>query len=351
MLVRPRACVYLMAWLFPLLTLLGMQTGGIGSFVLPLFAFVLVPLADLAIGRAPRLPNRAGNQVADWILQGYVPLCLFTLAFGVMQSAHWSHLEWVGNTLSLGVTAGVGIVAAHELGHRRSVWLRTLSRILLWVSAYGHFRVEHNRGHHVWVATPYDPATARRNQPYYAFWWQAVTGTLRGAWTQEAGRLMKLQLPGWHWKNEVWQNIAGTLTLALLAWLVAGNTGLLVYVVQAVIGFSLLEVVDYIEHYGLVRHRFADGHFERTTAAHSWSTNHLVSNWLLFELQRHADHHMRPLVPFSALGDQAESPMLPASYPTMIMLALCPPLWYRVMHPRLDRHYQNLATERGLAAT
>ncbi|GGP20244.1 alkane 1-monooxygenase [Silvimonas iriomotensis] len=328
----------------------GIETGGLATFALPVFAFVLVPLADMVAGRSPRLPNRDGVQLADWIMRAYVPLALLALAVGVNAADRWNTLEWFGNGLSLGVTAGVGIVVAHELGHRRAAGLRMLSRLMLGTTAYGHFRVEHNRGHHVWVATPYDPATARRNQTYYAFWWQAVSGTLRGAWAQEAARLMKRQLPGWHWRNEVWQNVAITLLLALAARLLGGWSGLGLFALQAVIGFSLLEAVDYIEHYGLMRHRFADGRFERMTAAHSWSANHTVSNWLLFELQRHADHHVRPLVPFSALGDQAESPMLPASYPTMILLALCPPLWYRVMHPRLDRHYEHLATERGMQA-
>ncbi|GGP26464.1 alkane 1-monooxygenase [Silvimonas amylolytica] len=348
--VQPRACVYMLAWLFPLLSMWGIETGGAATFALPVFAFVLVPVADLFAGRSPRLPNRDGVALADWIMYAYVPLALLALATGVSGASRWTMLEWVGNTLSLGVTAGVGIVVAHELGHRRSTVLRLLSRLMLWTAAYGHYRVEHNRGHHVWVATPYDPATARRNQPYYAFWWQAVSGTLRGAWAQEAARLMKRQLPGWHWRNEVWQNLAATLLLAVFAWLLGRWAGLGLYAAQAVIGFSLLEAVDYIEHYGLMRHRHADGRFERMTAAHSWSANHTVSNWLLFELQRHADHHVRPLLPFSALGDQAESPMLPASYPTMILLALCPPLWYRVMHPRLDRHYEHLATERGVQA-
>ncbi len=254
----------------------------------------------------------------------------------------------VGNTLALGVQAGVGLAASHELGHRRNHLLRKLSRVLVWTSGYGHYHVEHNRGHHVWVATPHDPSTARRGQSYYAFWRQAVSGSFRCAWQHESQRLMKMRLPDWHWRNEVLFGATISASLLVAAYYVAGIAGAATFVLQAVLGFSLLEAVQYIEHYGLIREQGADGRFERATAAHSWSSNFRLSNYLMFELQRHADHHVRPGAPFATLGDQAESPMLPGSYPMMIMLALVPVAWFRVMHPRLDRHYHNVVTQRGV---
>ena len=344
---RPVSYVYMLSWSLPLLSLFGMLAGGWASFSLAIFSFVILPVADWFIGRAPRLPHHVENESAQYILEAFVPLCLGVLVIGLLTAHSWSALEWVGNGLALGIQGGVGIAASHELGHRRNAWLKELARPMLWTAFYGHFSVEHNRGHHVWVGTPHDPATARRGQSYYSYWLQAVPGTFRGAWRLEAERLMKLRLPEWHWRNEALHGLVASAVLLAGAWCVGGIAGIGLFFAQAIVGISLLEAVNYVEHYGLIREQRADGRFERASAAHCWSGNHRLSNYLLFELQRHADHHVRPTAPFATLGDQAESPMLPASYPTMVLLALAPRYWFRIMEPRLERHYHNIHTQRG----
>ncbi|KPC49815.1 alkane 1-monooxygenase [Amantichitinum ursilacus] len=348
MTTRPISVLYMLSWLLPLLALFGMLAGGIASFSLPLFAFVLLPLGDWLVGRAPRLPHHVESSGSQYILEAFVPLCVGVLVIGVLSARHWTALEWVGNTLALGIQAGVGLAASHELGHSPGWLQRKLSRLLVWTSCYGHYHVEHLHGHHVWLGTPHDPCTARRGQTFYRFWRQAVTGSFRCAWQHESQRLMKLRLPDWHWRNEVLLGVTISVGLLAAAYYFAGLAGAMTFIVQAVVGFSLLEAVQYIEHYGLMRAQRADGGFERATAAHSWSSNFRLSNYLMFELQRHADHHVRPGAPFATLGDQAESPMLPGSYPMMILLALVPVAWFRVMHPRLDRHYHNVSTQRGV---
>ena len=344
---RPISYVYMLSWLLPLLALTGLLVGGVGSFALPFFAFFILPIADWLVGRAPRLPHHVESESAQYILEAFIPLCLGVLVIGVLCAHTWTPLEWVGNTLALGVQAGVGIAASHELGHRQNTWLKGLSRPMLWVAFFGHYRVDHNRNHHVWVGTPHDVSTARRGQSFYAFWLQAVPGAFRGGWRSEAERLLKLSLPAWHWDNEVLHGLFASTALLGVAWWLGGLAGVALFLIQAVLGISLLQAVDYIEHYGLIRQQRADGKFERATAAHSWSGNHRLSNYLLFELQRHADHHVRPTATFITLGDQAESPMLPASYPTMVLLALVPKLWFRVMEPKLEKHYHNINTQRG----
>jgi alkane 1-monooxygenase len=234
---------------------------------------------------------------------------------------------------------GVGINTAHELGHKSEAVERWLSKIALAPTLYGHFYVEHNRGHHVRVATPEDPASSRFGESFYRFWPRTVAGSFRSAWDIEQTRLARMDRGPWSWQSDIVQAFALTALVygALLA--AFGPVMIPFLVIQAVVGFSELEVVNYLEHYGLLRQKTPDGRYERATPEHSWNSNQLVTNVFLYQLQRHSDHHAHPTRRYQALRHFDESPQLPSGYASMIVLALVPPLWRRVMDWRVRAHY------------
>ncbi len=313
-----------------------------------LFAFVLVPLADLLIGDDPSNPPEEiaaalqGDPWYRWIVLAYLPAQYAVLAWSLWYAATHD-IGWVGLVglgATLGIVTGVGINAAHELGHKREDLEHWASKIALAPTLYGHFFVEHNWGHHKRVATREDPATSRMGESYYRYWPRTVIGSLRSAWQIERKRLQRKGArvigPG----NRVLHAWAFSVVLWGVALGLGGWPLLVVLAVQAVIGFSLLEAVNYVEHYGLLRQKDERGRYERVTPKHSWNNNHVVTNLLLYQLQRHSDHHENPARRFVALRHMDEAPQLPAGYAAMIVLALFPPLWRRVMDPRLLAHYE-----------
>ncbi|HTR89561.1 MAG TPA: alkane 1-monooxygenase, partial [Solirubrobacteraceae bacterium] len=241
--------------------------------------------------------------------------------------------------VTMGVVGGIGINTAHELGHKRESIEKWLSRVALAQTGYGHFFIEHNRGHHVRVATPEDPASARLGESFYAFWPRTVAGSLRSAWGLERVRLARMGRSPWTIRNDILSAWAMTVVLFAALAIAFGPVVLPYLLIQAVIGFSLLEVVNYLEHYGLLRQRREDGRYERTRPEHSWNSNNVASNVLLYHLQRHSDHHANPIRRYQALRHVQEAPQLPTGYAGMIVLAAVPPLWRRVMDPRLLEHY------------
>ena len=209
-------------------------------------------------------------------------------------------------------------------------------------TAYGHFYIEHNRGHHVRVATPDDPASSRVAESFYAFWPRTVVGSLRSAWILEARRFSRRSQHPWRLGNDVLNAWLMTVVLfgAIVLWL--GVAVLPYLVLQALIGLTLLEAVNYLEHYGLLRARVGVGdheRWERVEPRHSWNSNNVATNVLLYHLQRHSDHHANPTRRYQALRDFEESPVLPTGYAGMIVLALFPPIWRRVMDPRVVAHF------------
>jgi len=309
----------------------------------------LIPLLDWLLGADPRNPPDAAVPALEqdrWyraIVVAFVPF-----QFGLTLHGAWiaatqelSLFGWAGLILSVGGINGVAINTAHELGHKRPRWERWLARITLAPVAYGHFYVEHNRGHHLRVATPADPASARLGESFWAFLPRTMWGSLASAWQIERTRLARLGLGPWHWRNECLQAWAMTVLLygALCIWLGLGAT-LPFLLVQAFYGASLLEVVNYIEHYGLLRPLDANtGRPVRCAPEHSWNSSHRVSNLFLYQLQRHSDHHAHPGRRYQALRHFEQSPQLPSGYAAMLMLAYLPPLWFRVMDARVLRHY------------
>ncbi|CAB3765479.1 alkane 1-monooxygenase [Burkholderia puraquae] len=313
----------------------------------PLFAFGVIPILDTLIGDDRDNPPEA--VVAHLERERYYRLIVYLatlveyVAFFACVWIVGTHaLAWydyVGFALSLGAATGISINTAHELGHKTNRFERWLAKITLAPVAYGHFYVEHNRGHHVRVATAEDPASARYGESFWAFLPRTVTGSIRSAWRLEKARLEKLGHSPWTWRNEVLHAWAMTVVVWGIAIAMAGKVVIPFLVIQAVYGASLLEVVNYVEHYGLGRRKLPSGRYERCTPQHSWNSNHVVTNLFLYQLQRHADHHANPTRSYQALRHFDDSPQLPAGYATMILFAYVPPLWYRVMNPRVVAHY------------
>jgi alkane 1-monooxygenase len=247
-------------------------------------------------------------------------------------------LEIVGVILSLGVVLGSnGINVAHELGHREKLWERILGKILLIPSHYTHFFIEHNYGHHVHVSTPEDPSTAKYNQNVYAFWWQTVSGTYTKAW-QIQKKINQMNNTKWYSvKNDMlWFTIIQICYL-LIIFLVFGKLATIVAFFAGVIGFLLLETINYIEHYGLMRKQLPSGRYERVTEKHSWNSNHVMGRIMLYELTRHSDHHYKAAKKYQVLEYHDVSPQMPYGYPTSMVMSLFPPLWFAVMNKRIPR--------------
>ena len=308
--------------------------------------FGLLPLIDALLGIDTANPDDDTSAREDQrryfriLTLLAVPVWFSVLAYCIVQlpELNAGALGVAGWLISTGVLGGtLAIVPAHELIHRNSLFERALGGLLLTSVGYFGFKVEHVRGHHVQVATPEDSSTAALGESVYAFVPRALACNVARAWQLEARRLRQAGAPVWSWRNELlcwtalWLALAGAITL----W--KGMAAVAFFIAQGLIAASTLEVINYIEHYGLLRSRKASGHYERVTHRHSWNASQRLSNWLLFNLQRHSDHHEQARRRYQTLRHHDDSPQLPAGYATMFVLALIPPLWRRIMDPRAAR--------------
>ena len=237
--------------------------------------------------------------------------------------------------VGIGTMSGNAITIGHELGHKAERGYRRAAQLALGVVGYGHFSIEHNRGHHVKVATPEDCSSGRLGETVWAFAARDITGALKGAVAQESLRLQNRGKGFWSLENEILQSwaVTGLVAAALVIWL--GWAALPLILAHHFTAWYALSQVNYIEHYGLKRARRANGKYEPCQPHHSWNTNHIFSNLMQINLQRHSDHHAHPQRPYQALRDYERLPRLPSGYPGCLVLANCPPLWFRVMDPRV----------------
>lgn len=324
----------------PLALLPGLILGGGAWFWLPLvYGFVTIPVADAfgGLDLADPPEGEEANPLYDGILrlwvvvQGLVMLAAF---YRVAQGVAPGELLALG--LSLGViTSAGGINVAHELMHRREALDRALAELLMSSVSYPHFCIEHVLGHHKNVSTPLDPASSRLGQSLYAYWPQTLIGGLRSAWALESDRVQRRGLTAFGPQDRRARYAIWVVLLYALAGLGAGWAGLALMAGQSMVAILILETINYLEHYGLERQELAPGRFERVAPHHSWNSNHRISGWHLFNLPRHSDHHAWAHRPFPALRAWRDAPTLPYGYPTMVLLALVPPLWFRVMNPRV----------------
>ena len=322
----------------------------------------MVPLVDLVTGLDRSNPPDdviealENDRYYRWLTYLYLPIQYagFVIAMWLVAdggSLDLSVFEKVGLAISIGCIGGIGINTAHELGHKKESHERWLAKVALAQVAYGHFYIEHNRGHHVRVSTPEDPASSRVGESFFAFWPRTVVGSLQSAWRLEKRRIGRRGNHPFRLDNDVLNAWLMTAVLwgGLVVWL--GPVILPFLVIQAVVGFSLLEVVNYMEHYGMLRQKVVSNgreRYERVDPSHSWNANNIATNVLLYHLQRHSDHHANPTRRYQALRDFEDSPVLPTGYAGMIVLALFPPLWRRVMDPRVLAHFDGDITRANI---
>lgn len=320
------------------------------AFFTLFFTFVLIPLLDWSLGEDQTNPE---EQEEEALLEknfyyallplSALPILMFILIWGafVFTAGHLNGLGQLGWVLSVGVVSSIlGINVAHELVHKTSRIEQWSGGVLLSLVTYGGFKVEHIRGHHVHVSTPRDASSSRYNQSLYHFLPRALYSNMKSAWQLEAERLKRRDKSVLHFSNELFWWYGLSFLWAMLFTLQFGQMGLIYFFGQSVVAFILLEIINYLEHYGLHRRSLENGRYEAPTVMHSWNSNYFLTNLLLFQLQRHSDHHAHPRRRYQVLRQFQESPQLPAGYPTMVLLALCPPLWRRVMNPKVEAYYQ-----------
>ncbi|QSE97196.1 alkane 1-monooxygenase [Fulvivirga lutea] len=342
------------AFVFPALVVGGYYLGGWWNYMALAHAFVILPVIDQLLGiDKSNVPEDKVKEVsAEYFYRfvtfiwTYVQVAFVIWGCYVIAMGQWSGwYELIGFTLGFAVvTGGIGITVAHELGHKKEAIERFYSKVLLMTVSYMHFYIEYNKGHHVHVATMGDPATSRKNESFYAFWVRSVFLGYAHAWKIENNRLKRKGKSAFSLSNNmIWFAIlpilfAGVMTAILSYFSGTIEWGVAVFFfAQSFFAFTLLELVNYVEHYGIQRKEVSPGRFERVTPIHSWNASHLVSNFFLFQLQRHSDHHANAIKRYQVLDHYDESPQLPAGYSTMIIIAMIPPLWFVMMNKRLEK--------------
>lgn len=317
------------------------------------FSFILLPLADQQLGINTSSPTESEIKIKGeefyyrfvTYVWTYVQIAFVIWACYVIGTGNINTIiEWIGFVVSFAlVTGGIGITVAHELGHKKSSLERFYSKALLMTVCYMHFYIEHNRGHHVLVATPEDPATARKNEGFYTFWVRSVFGGYAHAWKLENESMRRKGHAAFHVQNSmIWFALLPFIFCAVVTVIFSylADRPLweipVFFFAQSFLAFTLLELVNYVEHYGIMRKEIMPGRYERVNPIHSWNASHLLSNFFLFQLQRHSDHHANAIKRYQVLNHYDVSPQLPFGYPTMIIIATLPPLWFRLMNKRLD---------------
>ncbi|MEM9332792.1 MAG: alkane 1-monooxygenase [Pseudomonadota bacterium] len=321
-----------------------MAGGGLFWAVAPLlFYYVAVPVFDMIVGEdISNPPEEVVEELSEdsyyrVLLHLSVPVFYFSfltvaVAVGTMSLPIWA---FIAITLSAGAASGSGLTVGHELGHKQSRLDRWGAKLVNAVTGYAHFCIEHNQGHHTQVATPEDPASARFNESVFRFAMREIPGTAVRGWKLEARRLEKKGFGFWTWRNDLLQGyaIAGAIAAVLIT--LFGWIMIPFLIIHHIAGWLQLTFANYVEHYGLKREKKENGRYMPCQPHHSWNTNHIISNLMLFHLQRHSDHHANPMRPYQSLRDFKDLPRLPSGYPGSFVLALFPPIWFRIMNPKV----------------
>ena len=344
---------YLLAMTLPVTAAISFSTQGWLTFLPLLYFFGVVPTLELLTRPDPHNLSdaeaelRKHDRVYDYLLYLIVPIQYGFLIWFLfaMSQPDLSWLTIAGRITAMGLMCGAfGINVAHELGHRSSKREQWISKALLLTSLYMHFFIEHNRGHHRNVATPEDPATARKNEWLHPFLLRTVVFSYLSAWKIELGSLKRKNIRPLSPRNEMLRFLVIQIGFVVGIALLFSPATMVCFLLAAGIGIFLLETVNYVEHYGLMRSEISPGKYERTMPHHSWNSDHILGRLLLFELSRHSDHHFIASKKYQILAHHERSPQMPTGYPGMVVLACCPPLWFRVMNPRVDRWSQQVET-------
>jgi len=339
---------YLFVFILPLGVYLAFNRDGWGTFSPIIFTFVLIPFVEVFL--KPNHKNfdqetmlmEKNSRFYDWILYFSVPIQILMLSsfLFVMDLTPIFSISYFGKIFSMGLLCGVlGINIGHELGHRSSKWDQFLGEILLLTSLNTHFLPYHNEGHHREVATPDDAATAKKDQSLFSFWITSHFGSYVKAWKIENNRMKRSGKSMFSLSNKMIVYSIANLILVFGIYYYFNFKVLLAFILAAVIGILMLETVNYIEHYGLLRHKNESGRYERVKHWHSWNSDHQIGRLMLFNLSRHSDHHYKASKKYQVLESLPESPQMPTGYPGMMVLALIPPLWFSIMNKKLDHIY------------
>ncbi len=335
---------YALVLLTPLVVGVSLSAKGGYSILAPFFLFVVLPFFELFTQGSAANLNAVEEELArkdkvyDVLLYVLLPLQYFLLVLFLYRITYLQHstLETMGMVLSMGMACGIlGINAAHELGHRSTPYEQAMSKMLLLTSLYMHFFIEHNRGHHKHVSTDEDPASSKRGEWVYTFYVRTIWGSWLSAWQLERTRLDRKGKLFLSIHNEMLRFLLIQIGFLVAIAVIFTFKTMLLFIAAAFIGILLLETVNYIEHYGLRREKKGDN-YERTMPCHSWNSNHPLGRLMLLELSRHSDHHYMASRKYQILRHFDDSPQMPTGYPGMILLALLPPLWFRVMDKEID---------------
>ena len=342
-----RALPFALSLTFVPIAAMAVTYGGVWTMGGAIYGLMLIPIADTFVGLNTENAAKESGGGFFWyrvITWAWVPIQLaiiFSL-IAVAGTGRLSENELLVAAVSTGLmTGGTGITYAHEMMHQRNRFERALAEILMTSTLYGHFCIEHIAGHHVKVATLKDTVTARFGEAFYWFFPRAVFGSLFSAWGIQRLRLRRRGRSIWHLSNAFWRYSFAYAVFLAVAYALAGWFGMELFVLQAFVAILLLENINYVEHYGLMRRPLGLGRYEPVQPHHSWNASHRLTNYFLINLQRHSDHHINPMRRFPALQhyDETQAPQLPFGYPAMLLIALVPPLWFRLMDPKvLDWH-------------
>ena len=338
------------------LAVIGMVWGGLTTLLLPLGAWGLFTLLDAITGlnldNADPQTGEAALTLHRLVTLIWFPVqlaMLCSMLIYVPRADHLGTAEALALFFGMGVMAGtIGINYSHELMHQSPAHERWLADLLLASVLYSHFRSEHLRVHHLYVGTPRDPVTARYNEDFHRFFPRVLRQCPRSAWAAEVAMLARRSLPWYHRSNPFWRYLALQGGFVALALTLGGWAGLGLFLLQSFVAIWQLELVNYVEHYGLTRRHLGDGKYEHVLPRHSWNAAHKASNWLLINLQRHSDHHYKPdrRYPLLQTYPEDQAPQLPFGYPVMTLAAMVPPLWKRIMNPRVKawraRYYRDI---------
>jgi len=337
---------YLAALTIPISAFISIYFKGYLSFFTPFYAFVIIPVLEVLLPHdtsnleGEELKEKSKSKLFDWMLYLNIPIVFGFVFYSLwdVTTNTYELYEIIGLIFSVGIVLGVnGINVAHELGHRQLTFERYLGKLLLLPSFYMHFYIEHNFGHHLHAATKEDPATARLNQSVYSFWFTSTLRQYVSAWKIQSKLLRADNLSFFSTKNDMVYYTLFQLSFLTVVFLFFGQLGVLFAVGSGIIGFLLLETVNYIEHYGLIRFKKASGRYERVRECHSWNSNHVIGRIVLYELTRHSDHHYKSSKKYQTLDYHDISPQMPFGYPTSMVLSFIPPLWFYIMNPRVPK--------------
>ena len=337
---------YLMSYSIALMAFIGISLGGFYNYLAVVYTFIFIPILEIIVNKSDEeyteeeKKSRLLDPFFDLLLYLNIPIVFGIFFFSLDKLAFTSSVsDIIGIILSASIVMATnGINVGHELGHRKSIIARTCSKLLYLPCQYMHFYIEHNFGHHINVATPEDPATARYKQTLYSFWITSVVRTYVSAWEIQLKLLKVSKRNFFSIKNDmVFYTLFQTTFLAFVYY----NFGLyltLLSILMSVISFLFLETINYVEHYGLLRKKEPSGRYERVKPHHSWNSNHTIGRIVLYELTRHSDHHFKSSKKYQVLESLDDCPHLPYGYPTSILLSFIPPLWFSIMNPLVKNH-------------